>query len=71
MWYTAVVPLSLNQRPASELRFIYHLLIELEYDVLWSHTAAKLHKLSTELISINELLVSVITQFEHSVVNHM
>ena len=61
---------SLNQWLASESRFDYHPLIELEYTVLLSHMAAKLHKLSTESISMNELLVSLITQLAHSTVNH-
>ena len=37
--------LSLEQWPASESMFVYHPLIETEYDVLWSHTAARLYRL--------------------------
>ena len=44
-------------------------LIESENDILWSHTVARLNKLSTEWISMNELL-SVTTQLAHSTVNH-
>ena len=62
--------LSLKQWPASELRFVYCPLIEPEHDILWSHTVARLHRLSTKWISLYELLVSIITQLAHVTVNH-
>lgn len=49
-----------ENRSASEPRFVYCPLIGQKQDVLWSHTAARLHRLSTELISTN-LLESINT----------
>ena len=37
--------LALKQWPANESRFVYHPLIKLEYNVLWSHTVARLYRL--------------------------